>query len=253
MSVVFQTFRPDGTLQLDSTIPPFCFHSKATVTTVSTTGFSPHWSNSSPSSALIPMTYDADELIAVQMPTGYGYARYADLQYPGSSTWYHIYHTDAPVGSTVTYYKFVRGTDLATASHPVGLELFNEAGVRTYASSMRPAIITGMASNVGTVTTMTAGRSYASIAPSLAGHERYYFDGSSAPIENDKGQIIGWEYYGYSDSKLYGVRWNNSYTAELVGVSFSDMNISAGSPQPSYSEFFNIPISDVMYLDVTGL
>lgn len=253
MSVVFQTFRPDGTLQLDSTIPPFCFHSKATVTTVSTTGFSPHWSDSSPSSALIPMTYDADELIAISMAPGFGYARYADLQHPSSGTWFHIYHTDAPVGSTVTYYRYVRGTELTTAAHPVGLELFNEAGVRTYASSMRPAIVTGMASNLGTVTAMASGRSYASIAPSLAGHARAYFDGSNAPIVNDKGQVIGWEYFGYQDSKLYGVRWNNAHTVELVGVSFSDKDFSAGAPQPAYTEAFYIPISDVMFLDVTGL
>lgn len=253
MSSVFQTFRVDGTLQLDATIAPFCFHSKSTVTTVSTTGFSPHWSDSSPSSALIPMTYDSDELIAVQMAPGYSYARYADLQHPSSGTWFHIYHTDAPIGTTVTYYRFIRGTDLATAAYPVGLELFNESGVRTFSSSMRPAIVGGMASNLGTVTAMTSGRSYASIAPSLAGHSRAYFDGSSAPIENDKGQVVGWEYYGYQDSKLYGVRWNNSYTAELVGVSFSDKNLTAGEPQPAYSEYFNIGITDVMYLDVTGI
>lgn len=253
MAVTFQTFREDGTLQLDASIPPYCFHSKATVTTISTTGFSPHWSDSSPSSALIPMTYDSDELIAVTMATGYGYARYADLQHPASGIWYHIYHTSAPVGTPVTYYRFVKGSDLSTTSYPVGLELFNESGVRTFSSSMRPAIVAGMASTLGTATTMAAGRTYASIAPSLAGHARAYYDGSSAPIENDKGQIIGWEYFGYQDSKLYGVRWNSSNVAELVAVSFSDKNISAGAPQPAYTEAFNIPISDVMYLDVTGM
>lgn len=253
---VFRTFRSDGSLQFDAGITPFVFHSKGVVTTVSTTGYSPHWSGNSPSSALIPMNRDSNEMIAVYLP-GYGYARYGNVAHPANGIWYHVYHTMAPVGTEVTYYRFVDATELASATYGPGIELYNESGVRTFHSDMRPAVISGTLSGLGATTTLPAGRTYASVVQSLAGHERSYWDGTQEKIYGDKGQVIARVWNGYSDAKLYGVQWTAPNTPRLVEVWFNDQSIQMdvkNSPTvPANSEFYHIDIENCLFLDVTGL
>lgn len=248
---VFQTFREDGSLQFDAGITPYCYHSKGTVTTISTTGSNPHWSGSSPSSALIPMNYDSDELIALYMPD-YGYARYANLPFNG--VWYHIFHTMAPVGTTVTFYRFMLSTTIGTGAPGAGLELFNQAGQRTFNSKMRPAIVAGTLSNLGASMTLPPGRQYASVVQTQAGHERTTWDGSQEVITNDKGQVIATVWNGSSDQKLYGVKWLAPNAPVLVQVNFNDGVVQSTSPsRPPDSEFYRNEIQNVLFFDVTGI
>lgn len=253
---VFRTFRSDGTLQFDAGIAPYVFHSKGSVTTVSTTGPSPHWSGNSPSSALIPMNRDSNELMALYMP-GYGYARYGNVAHPTTGVWYHVYHTMAPVGSTMTYYKFVPATELAQATYGPGLWLFNEAGALTFHSDMRPLIPVADLTGLGASASLPAGRTYASVVQSLAGHERYTWDGTQETVENDKGQVIARLWNGFSDSKLYGVQWSTPRAASLVQAAFNDQSIQMdvrNSPtRPADSEFYHTEIENALLVDVTGL
>lgn len=243
-------YRPDGSLQFDASIPPYTFLSKETVTTVSTTGSNPHWSNNSPSTAMIPMAYDSDELIAVYLP-GYGYARYGNLPFNG--VWYHIYHTDAPLNTTVTYYRFRLGTQIAGDFGP-GLKLYNEAGARTYHSGSRAAVVAGFLSGAGNTINLPGGRNYASVVQTLAGYERSIWDGGQEIITNDKGQTIAKVWTGESLGRLYGVKWNNTTSATLVEVPFDDQQIqSEAKDNPADSYFYMNPIENVMFLDVTGI
>lgn len=243
-------YRQDGSIQFDANIPPYAFQGKGTVTTISTTGSSPHWSTSSPSSALIPMAYDSDELIAVFL-FGYGYARYANLSYNGQ--WYHIFHTDAPVGTTVTYYRFRIATSFQGDYGP-GLQLFNTAGVRTYHSGLRAAVPVGFVSGVGSSLVLPTGRAYASVVQTQAGYERYVWSGEREVETNDKGQIISRSWLGQQIGRLYGVKWSNAWTADLVEVPFNDASIRSGATtKPADSVFYSNPINDVMLLDVTDL
>jgi len=255
---VFRVFRPDGMLQFDATAATLVFHSKGTVTTVSTTGFTPHWSNSSPSSALIPMDRNSNELFALYMP-GYGYARYANVQHPTTGVWYHVYHTMAPPGSTVTWYRFLPATELAApgSGWGPGLALYNESGQLTFHSDMRPMIAPAALTGVGASTQLPAGRSYASLVQTLAGHERYTWDGTQEVVENDKGQVIARLWNGVADGKLYGVKWNSPTNPSLVEVSFNDQiiqqDVNTSPTVPANSTFYSIPIEDVLFVDVTGL
>lgn len=250
---VTSLYRDDGTLIFDPGIPPYCCVAKGTVTTVSTTGANPHWSGNSPSSALIPMSYDSDELIALYMP-GYGYARYANLQFNG--VWYHIFHTMAPVGTTVTFYRFMPATTIGGDFGP-GVETFTSAAQRTFHSAMRPAIVMGTLSGLGASATLPAGRTYASIVQTLAGHSRSVWDGGQESEYNDKGQLI-WTYWtGYSDSKLYGVEWSASNAPSLVQVWFDDqqikMDVLQSPSRPADTEFYHMEIENVLFVDVTGI
>lgn len=253
--MTIQTFRSDGSLQFDTDIPPYVFTEKGTVTTISTTGANPHWSNTSPSTALIPMNYDSDEMIALYMP-GYSYARYANLQFNG--VWYHIFHTSAPVGTPVTFYRFVMGTNVAT-NYSGGWECFDGNGVRTFHAYMRPAVVAATLSGLGSSLTLPAGRSYASVVQTLAGHERYTYDNVVQSEQNEKGQTIFRWYDMFVDGKLYGVSWSGT-TATLSTVSFNDQTAQYGipttgavPPPPAPSEYFHIEIENVLFLDVTGL
>lgn len=253
---VFRTFRSDGSLQFDAGITPFVFQSKGVVTTVSTTGYSPHWSGNSPSSALIPMNRDSNELIAIYLPQ-YGYARYGNVAHPTTGVWYHVYHTMAPLGTAVTYYRFVPATELPPATYGPGIELYTEAGIRTFHSDMRPAVIAGTLSGLGATTTLPAGRTYASVVQSLAGHNRSFWDGGRESEYDDKGRLI-WTYWtGYTDGKLYGVQWTAPNKPSLVEVWFDDeqirMDVKQSPTVPANSEFFHIEIENCLFFDVTGL
>ncbi|WP_084581792.1 hypothetical protein [Sphingomonas azotifigens] len=247
---IFRTFRPDGSLQFDAAITPYCLLEKGYVSTVSTTGSNPHWSGNSPSSALIPMNYDSDELIALYLP-GYGYARYANLSWNGS--WWHIFHTMAPVGSLVTYYRFAYATTIPGYGG-AGLQLFNPAGQRTFHSSMRPAIVAGTLSGLYSGISLPAGRQYASVVQTQAGHERTTWSGGQDVITDDKGQVIAIVWTGDSDQKLYGVRWLTQDSAQLVEVEFNGGPVQSASPtQPADTQFYRNEIENVLFLDVTNI
>lgn len=247
---IFQSLRSDGSIQFDASMAPYCFRDKGSVATISTAGSSPHWAGSALSSALIPMNYDSDEIIALYMP-GYGYARYANLPY--NNNWYHIFHTSAPVGTAITFYRFMIGTNIGGNYGP-GLELFNEAGQRTFHSGMRPAIVAGSLSGLGASMNLPGGRQYASIVQTQAGHERTTYDGGRDVEYDDKGRVTGRYWTGASDSKLYGVQWNSPTSPSLVQVSFNDQAIRNGAAaQPANSEFYHNEIENALFVDVTGI
>ncbi len=246
-----QSFRVDGSLQFDDSITPYVYSSRGTVTTIDARNSDPHYSNSSPSTALIPMNYEADELILLRMDDQHAYARYANL--PRNGSWNHIYHTSAPVGTTVYYYRFVQSTTIV-GDLGYGLHMFNEGGQRTFHSNMRPLIPVAILDGVGSSTSLNTARTYASLVPTLAGRDILTYDGTYEDNFDDKGKLIyrGWN--GQNDGKLYGVQWLNNYTPRLTEVSFNDVGVQTpADTQPPNQSSYNIPLNGVMIVDVTGL
>jgi hypothetical protein len=254
--------RPDGTIQFDANIAPYVFQNKGTVQTFNVQQRYPQWTCSAPSSFFVPMNYDADEVIAITMPNGHAYSKYATLaSYGGSNLngWQHIYHTTAPAGSTITYYRFQSMINVSVPSNGPALRLRNDAGQLTFSSAMRPAIVAGTLSGNGSTINLNGSRAYASIIQSFAGYEQSHFDGSYEEYTDEKGMVYARYWNGYSTTKMYGIRTNNAASASVVEVPFYDTQynmLMSGAYQynpPADSSQFNLPLQNALMVDVTGI
>ncbi|MCI1143232.1 hypothetical protein MOP88_14425 [Sphingomonas sp. WKB10] len=189
---VGQFFRQDGKLQFDANIAPYIFKDKGTAQTFNIPGRYPQWRASSPSGFFVPMNYDADEVIAIVMPNGYAYSKYATLANYGNTYdlggWQHIYHTTAPANTTITYYRFQSSINVGSGYGGPGLRLWNTNGQLTFDISMRPIIVGGTLSGNGAYISLPSARSYASIVQSFAGYSRTEYDGSYEEDTNEKGR-----------------------------------------------------------------
>ncbi|UYY77487.1 hypothetical protein [Sphingomonas sp. R1] len=257
-----QFFRQNGTIQFDAAIAPYIFQNKGTTQTFNVQQRYPQWTCSAPSSFFVPMNYEADETIAIMMPNGYAYSKYATLaSYGGSSLngWQHIYHTNAPAGSTITYYRFQNSINVGSGYTGPGLRLYNPAGQLTFDSAMRPAIVAGTLSGNGSTINLNGSRAYASIIQSFAGYEQSYFTGSYEEYTDEKGNVYARYWNGYSSTKMYGIRTNNAASASVVEVPFYDTQynvLMSGAYQynpPANSSQFNLPLENALMVDVTGI
>jgi hypothetical protein len=242
MSYGMELYAADGTLQANSEmICWFCRKTGTGTTTFRTVG------NTPASTLTIDVTGITNPIVAIRM-AGYTAAK------AGGST----YITDAPIGTSYSYYIFDYAQSLPANAGGYGIEIFNASGVRTFNSNFFPMQVLNMltGSNLSGAETVThTGKTLAIANASMGGYatrgDVYCFDGGGPSFWDGS--------YCYSlgvinDCSLYGGILTNSFqTATTSNASFDDVTISVGS-----SDNYTIPpdwntASKLLVIDVTNI
>lgn len=245
MSAGMQFFRStDLKLQFDSSAYTLAYIRKGTGTTVARS-----YSNTAQSEAVIARD-NSRQLIAVSCQ--YAFARY------GSSGSSFRYVCSGPVGTAYTYYVFDIPVDLAPlSSGEAGVEFINpdNGNKLMYCSKYDTFRVAGLLSEDQSMN-LDGSRTYAAVAQDIAGHNRST-DGlrrDGTPWDEGTPSDGNHNWTRQQDGKLTGISINGGQIA-AQGVSFDDVIGSAGSNKPApdpITEWWNVPLSNAMIIDVTG-
>jgi hypothetical protein len=243
MSYGIEIYAQDGTLQFNSEMVCwFCRKTGTGTTTFRTIG------NTPASSLTVDVTGITNPIVAVKMD---GY----DVAKAGGST----YISNAPIGTSYTYYIFDYAVSLPANQGTYGLEVRNSSGQIVFNSNFFPMQVLNMLtgnSNAGISETVThSGRTLAIANASMGGYatrgDPYCYDGGGPAF---------WDGYYcdnlglINDCSLYGgIISNSSQTASTSNVSFDDVTISIGN-----SNNYSIPpdwntASKLLVIDVTNI
>lgn len=239
-----EIYASDGTLQANSEM--LCWFCRKTGTGT-TTARGVGLGNTTPSRIDVDVTGMTNPMVAIRM-NGYSVAR------AGS---YGIFATDAPIGTSYTYYIFDFSASLP-ASSGYGIEIYNASGQRTFNSNYFPLQILNMLegnsnSNITNSVTHT-GKLLALANASMGG---YAVRGDV--YCTDAGLQIWDGFYcsnlvALNDCKLYGgLLSNSSQTVTTSNVSYDDVTLTLGS-----SDNYTVPpdwntTSKLLVFDVTNI
>lgn len=252
MPVGFETYTPDGALQASSSMYSYALRKTGTVTTVAPTST---MGNTQTSQFTIANPGSGLAFCAVQMP---GYA--AALRAAHGTSWDFI--SNAPVGTTVTYFIFDKLSNVAPSAHLAGIECYDSDGLVTFSTAYRPLSVIASLSISGATAYYTGdGTSFTSTGRSLAA-----LQGGPAAHQyhpTDKNQMTCWiggrpsvgtncDYWTYdNDGKMYGALFSaDKATVSTASVSWDDVTVttSDGSSPPPWE----IPLK-LFVVDVTGV
>lgn len=213
--------------------------------------------NTSPSVINVPtLTSDVPRLIATR--AGFYVAKYATRVINGithASFSCSVASDNQPVEYWIfqeAVYLDTPGTGLKMRNPETGQVIYNSDYDSCRMSDIPPVV-------VGSSMTYIAGRKYASIMPSIAGHNQttdaLLMDGRPVIDKEDGGSGGSHNWSRRNDGKLYGVRWINE-TFDIGTVSFDDVIVAApgyaNEPDPQQVWWSN-PINRVIVVDVTAL
>lgn len=238
MSYGIEIYASDGTLQANSEmICWFCRKTGTGTTTFRTVG------NSPTSSLTVDVTGMNNPIVAILI-NGYSVAKAL-----GSST----YVTDAPIGTSYTYYIFDYAVSLPTNSGTYGIEIFNATGQRVFNSNFFPMQVLNMLTGNTNVT--HTGKTLAIANATMGG---YAIRGDV--YCTDAGTEL-WDGFSFcsnlivqNDCKLYGgIITNSSQTVTTANVSFDDVDVTVGS-----SSSYSVPpdwdtASRLLVIDVSNI
>jgi hypothetical protein len=244
MSYGMEIYASDGTLQANSEMLCwFCRKSGTGTTLVKGLGLG----NTTPSRIEVDVTGMTNPVVAIRM-NGYTVARAGG---------YGIFTSDAPVGTSYTYYIFDYSASLP-ASTGYGLEIFNAAGQRTFNSSYFPMqvlnILTGSSNTFIFEAASHTGKALA-IASSVMGGYRtagdlYCYDTGGPSFIDGYCNDIKYQ----NDHKLYGGALSNSSQTVVTGnVSFDDVLVSAGNSDNYYVPPNWDRPTKILVIDVTNI
>jgi hypothetical protein len=239
-----EIYASDGTLQANSEMLCwFCRKSGTGTTLVKGLGLG----NTTPSRIEVDVTGMTNPVVAIRM-NGYTVARAGG---------YGIFTSDAPVGTSYTYYIFDYSASLP-ASTGYGLEIFNAAGQRTFNSSYFPMqvlnILTGSSNTFIFEAASHTGKALA-IASSVMGGYRtagdlYCYDTGGPSFIDGYCNDIKYQ----NDHKLYGGALSNSSQTVVTGnVSFDDVLVSAGNSDNYYVPPNWDRPTKILVIDVTNI
>jgi hypothetical protein len=239
MSYGIEIYASDGTLQANSEM--ICWFCRKTGT--GTTVF--RVIGNTPTSTLtVDVTGMTNPIVAIQMGSGYNVAK------AGGST----YVTNAPIGTSYTYYIFDYAASLPANSGAYGIEIFNDSGTRVFNSNFFPMQVLDMLTGSASVT--YTGKTLAIANASMGGYairgDVYCYDSGGPAF---------WDGFSYcaslriiNDCDLYGGVLSNSFqTATTSSVSFDDVVITVGD-----SSSYTVPpdwdtASKLLVIDVTNI
>lgn len=243
----FQSFFPNGKLQFDGNFASFYLHSRGPGTTQAGIG-----GNTVPSTLRVPIRNQYDPAI-IATRAGFTVAR-SGVQQSGND-WYALFACNAPVGSSVEWWKFYQAVDLTIPSY--GMYCQNEAGQVTYSSDYDSLRIAAVVGQNQTFPALPGDRLYATVQAPFAGYraytESYRRNGAPADPGGDYEDDAQWSVL--VDSKLIGTSWNGA--APSVGeVSWDDVYVLLNygrNPQPPTDFPWEIPMTLMMVADVTDI
>lgn len=226
----FEVYNEAGFLLLSDKTATLQYISKGLATTEAAVSFSSNGSLTIP----VPSNLFAP-LVAIQSYGAFGLFYTVDL---GNGTINYVYNTDLNSGVGVAYYIF----DMAKSLTPttVGLELYNEAGERTYSSGTGIANVFAAFSS-GTVS-LTGGRDYAVVTPSFGGYRTQSYVGNP-DVPNDPSAYYtqeGYQYAGYLSNTA-----QTGYVAGIRAINFLSSNQAEQAPD------LDIPLQTCLVIDVT--
>lgn len=247
MSAGFEAYAQDGSLLLNSNmIGWFCARSGVGQTITTPTGAYGH---TTPSVANIDVAGYTYALTAIRMHgDDYAAARFTNQWQSGN----HVYTSDAPVGSSFSWYVYDYAPSLPATAY--GMETYTEAGQRSFSSAYMPfkpiADLKDGAINAPGYELAIAGPSPTGYAGTGIGIQYYRQAGGGAYIrvpEEDNPT-----HWGYTrDCKLWGGRVSGPDRAEVKPVSFDDVT---QLPQllPPTPFLWDLP-GPVLAVDVSGI
>lgn len=238
MAYGIEIYASDGTLQANSEM--ICWFCRKTGTGTTVTRVV---GNSSTSSLTVDVTGMTNPIVAIRM-AGYNVAK------AGGST----YVSNAPIGTSYTYYIFDYAASLPSSSGAYGIEIFNDSGTRVFNSNFFPMQVLNMLTGSANVT--HTGKTLAIANASMGGYairgDVYCYDTGGPEI---------WDGFSYcaslriiNDCDLYGGILSNSFqTVDTSSVSFDDVVITVGD-----SSSYNVPPdwdtpSKLLVIDVTNI
>lgn len=238
MAYGIEIYASDGTLQANSEM--ICWFCRKTGTGTTVTRVV---GNSSTSSLTVDVTGMTNPIVAIRM-AGYNVAK------AGGST----YVSNAPIGTSYTYYIFDYAASLPSSSGAYGIEIFNASGTRVFNSNFFPMQVLNMLTGSANVT--HTGKTLAIANASMGGYairgDVYCYDTGGPEI---------WDGFSYcaslriiNDCDLYGGILSNSFqTVDTSSVSFDDVVITVGD-----SSSYNVPPdwdtpSKLLVIDVTNI
>ena len=223
----FEHYRQDGKL-LASTlfVTAFCRRSGTGTTATSVLG------NTVPSQISLDVSGFTSPRVVVRMP-GYSVA-FASRQ---GNTIYMV--TNAPVGSSFTYYLFDRSSTLPGRASGVGVESYNEAGQKTFDSAYWPLKMLARLAPPATEFSLT-GESYTRTGSQTLAGLATTFSGRSKPRDGSflcyTGGASQWDGGACSDlrysqyGKLFGAQVSSDGTkVTSVPVSWDDVQVRTSS------------------------
>ena len=216
MAFGMELYAADGTLQADCNLLSYFCRKSGSGTVTSTASAPLTYGNTVPATMTVPIsgmgyTYP---LVAISCP-GYQVARGMNT-YGGD----YRYATDAPVGTSFTYYVFEYSADLPSSTY--GIELYDASGNITFSSNFHPLQVLDILTS-GSVT--HTGKTLAVGLPQLGGYRQWpgdydYYDGGTPVPIGDPYTDTGYQ----NDSDLYGGAISNSgQTLTYGSVSFDDV------------------------------
>lgn len=238
MAYGIEIYASDGTLQANSEmICWFCRKTGTGTTTFRVVG------NTPTSSLTVDVSGITNPIVAIRM-NGYNVAK------AGGST----YITDAPIGTSYTYYIFDYAQSLPAGSGSYGIEIFNASGVRTFNSNFFPMQVLNIISGSGGVT--HSGKTLAIANASMGGYATrgpaYCYDTGGPEFWDGFSEcnFVGVE----NDCKLYGgILSNSSQTVDTSNVSFDDVTIYVGNYQNYYVPPDWGSSAKLLVIDVTNI
>lgn len=247
MSYGIEIYAADGTLQANSEMLCWFCRKTGTGTTVSRLSGNTPASSVSVSVSGLGYTYP---IVAIRMGDGYSVAR-------AGSEGHYI--SDAPIGTSYTYYIFDYSAALPS-SDGYGLEAFNAVGQRTFSSNFFPMQVLNMldgnsVNGINNTATHT-GKTLAVANASMGG---YAIRGD--PYCTDSGGPAFWDGFSQcnnlvilNDCKLYGGQLTNSFqTASTSNVSFDDVTATIGNSSSYYIPPDWNTTSKILVIDVTNI
>jgi hypothetical protein len=243
MAYGIEIYAADGTLQANSEmICWFCRKTGTGTTTFRTVG------NTPTSTLTVDVTGITNPIVAIRI-AGYTAAK------AGGST----YITNAPIGTSYTYYIFDYAQSLPANAGSYGIEIFNATGVRTFNSNFFPMQVLNMLTGSDPFNSETVTHTGKTLAIANASMGGYATRGD--PYCYDTGGPEIWDGFNYcgslgliNDCKLYGGILTNSFqTATTSNASFDDVTLSIGD-----SNNYTIPpdwntASKLLVIDVTNI
>jgi len=252
MGTGFQSFREsDGKLQFDSSLMTLTCIGTGKVNTQARTVAGV--GNTTPSAALVPVS-SATAIVAAR-GDGFGISRFGVRSINGTLYW--VFATDAPIGTSVSYWVFDMTANVAVPEHGFGTQAFREDGSLYFYSELPIMIGAGIINEADAPIGLPGGRTYAAIMQDLAGHNQstdaLYRDGQ--PVR-DGGDVGGRHVWSRKiDGKLTGVRFDGS-RASIVSISFDDVIGQtpgpADQPDPP-TVYWSAPLTNALLIDVTGI
>ena len=237
-----EIYASDGTLQANSEMLCwFCRKTGTGTTLVKGLGLG----NTTPSRIEVDVTGITNPVVAIRM-NGYTVARAGG---------YGIFTSNAPVGTSYTYYIFDYSASLPS-SGDYGIQIFNSAGQITFNSNYFPMQVLNILSN-GSSGVTHIGKTLAVAGSVMGGYriagELLCYDAGGPTIDEGGGSFCNDLKY-QNDCKLYGgALSNSSQTVDTSTVSFDDVLISAGNSGSYYvAPDWNSP-SKIIVIDVTNI